>query len=242
MVTALFCDVVDSTSLAETMDPEEWADIVNDTATAMAGCIERYDGTIAQFAGDSILGIFGAPRAHEDDPYRAVRAGLDIIERVGRSASLPVQIEVRAGAHTGLVIVGDLSVGDLSTYSALGDTTNVAARMQSMAVPGSMLISADTYRLVEGDVTAENLGPMEVKGKAEPIVVYKVTGARNTNTRRRGVPGFESPMVGRDRELSTLAKLVEYAAAGSGSAGPDASPKPAETLRSSRTSISFGVE
>ncbi|MEA3510618.1 MAG: adenylate/guanylate cyclase domain-containing protein, partial [Actinomycetota bacterium] len=128
-----------STSLAETMDPEDWADIVGETMSAMAGCVERYGGTVVQFAGDAVLAIFGAPVAHEDDPYRAVRAGLDIIETVGGPSASSVEIKIRSGIHTGLVIVGDVSAGDLSTYTALGDTTNVAARMQAMAAPGTLL-------------------------------------------------------------------------------------------------------
>ncbi|MEA3502319.1 MAG: adenylate/guanylate cyclase domain-containing protein, partial [Actinomycetota bacterium] len=205
-----------STSIAETMDPEDWADIVGQTVAGMAGCIERYDGTVVQFAGDAVLAIFGAPVAHEDDPYRAVRAGLDIIDTVGRSVSPAVEIEVRAGIHTGLVIVGDVSAGDLSTYTALGDTTNVAARMQTMAAPGTLLVSADTHRLVANDVTARDLGPVEVKGKADPITVFEITSVRDLATRRRGIPGFQSPMVGRDIELSHLVDLADYAAAGSG--------------------------
>lgn len=216
VVTALFCDVVGSTSLAEKMDPEDWADIVNSTVAEMAGCIDRYGGTVAQFAGDSILAIFGAPITHEDDPYRAVRAGLDIIDRFNRTGNLGADIEVRAGIHTGLVVVGDLNAGDLNVYAALGDTTNVAARMQTMANPGSLLVSGDTYQLVSNDVAARDLGRVEVKGKSEPISVYEITGVHDVSTRRRGLPGFESPMVGRDAELARLLELVEYAAAGSG--------------------------
>ena len=198
------------------MDPEDWADIVGETVAQMAGCVERYGGTVVQFAGDAVLAIFGAPVAHEDDPYRAVRSGLDIIETVGGFNASSVEIEIRGGIHTGLVIVGDVSAGDLSTYTALGDTTNVAARMQSMAEPGTLLVSADTYRLVSNDVTARDLGPVEVKGKAEPIAVYEITSVRDLATRRRGIPGFQSPMVGRDTELARLAELADYAAAGSG--------------------------
>ncbi len=198
------------------MDPEDWADIVGETIAEMAACVERYDGTVVQFAGDAVLAIFGAPVAHEDDPYRAVRAGLDIIETVGGSSTSSAAIEIRAGIHTGLVIVGDVSAGDLSTYTALGDTTNVAARMQAMAEPGSLLVSVDTYRLVANDVTTRDLGPVEVKGKAEPIAVYEITSVRDLATRRRGIPGFQSPMVGRDAELDRLVELADYAAAASG--------------------------
>lgn len=197
------------------MDPEDWADIVNRTVADMASCVERFGGTVAQFAGDSILAIFGAPVTHEDDPYRAVRAGLAILERMGQSRE-SVEISVRAGIHTGLVVMGDVNAGDLSTYTALGDTPNVAARVQTMATPGSLFVSADTYKLVSNDVTARDLGPVVVKGKTEPIHVYEVTDVHDTSTRRRGIPGFLSPMVGRDAELTQLLELVNYAAAGSG--------------------------
>ncbi len=216
MVTALFCDVVGSTSIAETMDPEDWADVVGRTMAEMAACVERYGGTVVHFAGDAVLAIFGAPVAHEDDPYRAVRAGLDIIKSVGHSEESSIEIRVRAGIHTGLVIVGDVTAGDLSTYTALGDTTNVAARMQTMASPDTLLVSADTYRLVSNDVTARDLGPVDVKGKAEPVAVYEITSVRDLSARRRGVPGFQSPMVGRDPELTRLLELADYAAVGSG--------------------------
>ncbi len=198
------------------MDPEDWADVVGRTMAEMAACVERYGGTVVHFAGDAVLAIFGAPTAHEDDPYRAVRAGLDIIENVGHSEDSSVEIRVRAGIHTGLVIAGDVSAGDLSTYTALGDTTNVAARMQTMASPDTLLVSADTYHLVSNDVTARDLGPVDVKGKAEPIAVYEITSVRDLSARRRGVPGFQSPMVGRDPELARLLDLSEYAAVGSG--------------------------
>lgn len=216
VVTALFCDVVGSTSLAETMDPEDWADIVNETVAQMVVCIERYGGTVAQFAGDSILAIFGAPVAHEDDPYRAVRSGLDIVANVGRGNSHGVEIQVRAGIHTGLVVIGDLTAGDLNVYAALGDTTNVAARVQTMAEPGSLLVTADTHRLVSDDVTAVEIGPVEMKGKTDPVGVYEIVDAREVSARRRGIPGFESPMVGRDEELGRLLELVDYTRAGSG--------------------------
>lgn len=219
VVTALFCDVVGSTSLAETMDPEDWADIVNTTVAEMVVCIERYGGTVAQFAGDSILAIFGAPVAHEDDPYRAVRSGLDIVANVGRQGTHDVPIQVRAGIHTGLVVIGDLAAGGLSVYAALGDTTNVAARVQALAEPGTLLVTTDTHRLVANDVTATEIGPVEMKGKAEPVGVYQITDARDVSSRRRGIPGFESPMIGRDAELARLVELVGYARAGSGRVG-----------------------
>ena len=212
------CSVTSSVQLRwlRQWTPEDWADIVNELVANMAQCVERYGGTVAEFAGDSILAIFGAPVAHEDHPYRAVRAGLDILDKAGQWRYSASEIAVRAGIHTGLVVMGDVNAGDLSTYTALGDTPNVAARMQTLATPGGLFVSADTYRLVANDVTAIDLGPAEVKGKSEPVNVFEISGARHTSLRRRGVPAFRSPMVGRDAELARLLELVEYAKAGSG--------------------------
>ncbi|MGI9667156.1 MAG: ATP-binding protein, partial [Acidimicrobiia bacterium] len=221
VVTALFCDIVGSTSMAEGMDPEDWTDLVNQLVAKMAASVERYDGTIAHFGGDSILGLFGAPVAHEDDPYRAIRSGLDILESVGAlsaefSADSGTELEVRVGVNTGLVVVGDVAAGGLNTYTALGDATNVASRIQSEARPGTLLISEDTYELVTGDVEVVPLPSVTVKGKSEPIGVFEVVSVVSTNLRRRGVPGLHSPMVGRDNELAALTRLLDTAAAGSG--------------------------
>jgi len=222
VVTVLFVDLVGSTSLAEGMDPEDWTEVVNRAVAVMSRSVERYSGTIAQFAGDSILALFGAPTAHEDDPYRAVRAALDILASVETltdevKRDMDVEIRVRAGIHTGLVVTGDLAAGDLNVYAALGDTSNVAARMQGLADPGTLVISEATYRLVSTDVDVEALGPTELKGKAEPMRVYRVTAVRGVDSRTRGIPGLESQMVGRDSELSTLRTLADVASAGRGS-------------------------
>ena len=213
VVTALFCDVVDSTSHAESMDPEDWTDVVNRTMTVMAACVGRYGGTVTMFAGDAIMALFGAPVAHEDDPYRAVRAGLSIVEEVA-SVSQEIQrdagiaIEVRVGINTGLAVTGAV-VDSLNVFSALGDTTNVAARMQSLAAPGSVVMAETTYALVSTDIDVRELGPQDVKGKKDSALVYEVTGVSSSPQSRRGVPGFKSPMVGRDSELDSLIDVVE---------------------------------
>lgn len=221
VVTVLFVDMVGSTSLAEGMDPEDWSEVVRRALSVIAPCVERYGGSIVEFAGDSILALFGAPTAHEDDPYRAVRSALDILDAVdelGRRVQreMDVTVRVRAGINTGLVVAGGLSAGDLTVYTALGDTSNVAARMQALAEPGSLVISEATHRLVSADVDAEPLGATTVKGKSEAIPVHRVTGVRGGASRMRGIPGFTSPMVGRDEELASLASLVDAADAGRG--------------------------
>lgn len=203
------------------MDPEDWTNLVNRIVAGMAAAIERYDGTVTHFGGDSILALFGAPQAHEDDPYRAVRAGLDIVEATSLLAAevrvdTGIEVAVRVGVNTGLVVVGDVAAGGLNTYTAIGDATNVAARIQSEARPGTLLISKDTYELISSDVEATPLPPVEVKGKVEAIHVYEVASVATTNTRRRGVPGLHSPMVGRDEEFKRVTHLLDVARAGRG--------------------------
>lgn len=214
VVTALFCDVVGSTSIAEAMDPEDWSEIVSQTIAVMADSVERYGGTVAQFAGDGILALFGAPVAHEDDPYRAIRAGMDIVSSVQPGAH--GGLRVRVGINTGLVVAGDIDAGDLNLYSALGDTLNVAARLQELAEPGAVVVSEPTRALVSNDVEVKPVGPAELKGRAEPVEVYEVISVRGSDERRRGIFGLVSPMVGRDADLERLEELLVAAAAGTG--------------------------
>lgn len=214
VVTALFCDVVGSTSIAETMDPEDWSEMVGLAMSTMGDLISRYGGTVTEFAGDGIVAVFGAPTAHEDDPYRAVRSGMEIVRAMRETEG--GGLEVRVGIHTGLVVVGDISAGDLRTYSALGDTLNVAARLQGTASPGTVVVSAETRRLLGSDVEARLIGPTELKGRSAPVVVHEITDIREVEERRRGLPGIASPMVGRGQELAKLDALTRLARAGTG--------------------------
>jgi class 3 adenylate cyclase/tetratricopeptide (TPR) repeat protein len=217
VVTALFCDVVGSTGMAEALDPEDWGDLVGEAIRVMGEVVARFGGTVAEFGGDAVLAIFGAPTAHEDDPYRAVRTGMEIVKRVGEQATGPgPRIEVRVGIHTGLVVAGDIAAGALNTFSALGDTLNVSARLQSLAEPGCVVISGATRRLLGADVEVRNLGLTELKGRAQPVHLYQVQHVSRTDERTRGVPGLRSPMVGRAGELAALAGLADAARAGMG--------------------------
>lgn len=215
VVTALFCDVVGSTSIAETMDPEDWGDLVASAITTMGDVVRRYDGTVSEFVGDGIVALFGAPTAHEDDPYRAVRTGMEIVTAMHAQIDAG-GLDVRVGIHTGLVVVGDVAAGDLSTYSALGDTLNVAARLQESAEPGTVVISAETRRLLGSDIEARTLGPTELKGRREPVVRFEVVDVKLAEERRRGLPGLVSPLVGRDSELESLEGLAAAGTAGTG--------------------------
>jgi class 3 adenylate cyclase/tetratricopeptide (TPR) repeat protein/Cdc6-like AAA superfamily ATPase len=223
-VTVLFADVVDSTGLGERLDPEQVAEIMNGAFAFLNAPITKYGGTVARLLGDAIIAFFGAPVAHEDDAERAVRAGLDI-QAAAREYSevvrrnYGVDFEVRVGINTGLAVLA--AVGDeiRTEYTAIGDTTNVAARMQSAAVPGSVLISADTYHLTKELFEFEPRGATMVKGKSAPIETYEVLAPKAMPGKMRGLEGagLTSPLVGRSAEFRLVHdKLEEVAREGRG--------------------------
>jgi class 3 adenylate cyclase/tetratricopeptide (TPR) repeat protein len=220
-VTVLFADVVDSTGLGERLDPEQVAEIMNGAFAFLNASVKRYDGTVARLLGDAILAFFGAPVAHEDDAERAVRAGLDIqaaareyAEAVRRDYG--VDFGVRVGINTGLAVLA--AVGDeiRTEYTAMGDTTNVAARLQSAAAPGSVLISADTYHLVKQLFEIRPRGGAMVKGKSTPIVTYEVLSPKAVPGKMRGLEGLTSPLVGRAAEFELVNDTLEEAREGRG--------------------------
>jgi class 3 adenylate cyclase/tetratricopeptide (TPR) repeat protein len=220
-VTVLFADVVDSTGLGERLDPEQVAEIMNGAFAFLNASVKKYDGTVARLLGDAILAFFGAPVAHEDDAERAVRAGLDIqaaareyAEEVSRNYG--VDFKVRVGINTGLAVLA--AVGDeiRTEYTAMGDTTNVAARLQSAAEPGSVLISADTYHLVKQLFEMRPRGGAMVKGKSAPIVTYEVLAPRAVPGKVRGLEGLASPLVGRAAEFKLVNDKLEEVRKGSG--------------------------
>ncbi|HWH24817.1 MAG TPA: adenylate/guanylate cyclase domain-containing protein [Candidatus Limnocylindria bacterium] len=221
-VTALFADVVGSTSLAERMDPEDWTQMMNQVFELMSQAVFRYEGTIAQLQGDAMLAFFGAPIAHEDDPERAVRAALDMVTAADEfarqlKAAQGTDFRIRAGINSGPVVVGNVGNDLRYEYTALGDAVNVAARAQAAAEPGTVLITAATQRFVAATFEFADLGLIEVKGKAERVHAYRVVGIRADPARRRGLQavGLTSPMVGRATELEALVRQYAVAAAGS---------------------------
>ena len=208
-VAVLFADVVDSTGLGERLDPEQVAEIMNGAFAFLNASVKRYDGTVARLLGDAIIAFFGAPVAHEEDAERAVRAGLDIqtaareyAEAVRRSYG--VDFGVRVGINTGLAVLA--AVGDeiRAEYTAMGDTTNVAARLQSAASPGAVLVSAATYHLVKQLFETRPRGATMVKGKSTPIETYEVLAPRAVPGKVRGLEGLASPLVGRAAEFKLM--------------------------------------
>ena len=219
VVTMLFCDVKGSTAMAETMDPEDWAEIMNGAFERLIAPVYRYEGTLARLMGDAIFAFFGAPIAHEDDPQRAVWAGLDIISGIAAykeqvRSEHGLDLDVRVGIHTGPVMVGQVGSDLRLEYTAMGDAVNVAARMEQTAEPGTVQITAETYRLIDHFFDVELRGMIEVKGKAEPVETYTVVGRAHDHGAIRGLR--DSPLVGRERELDEISRAVEEALSGGG--------------------------
>jgi class 3 adenylate cyclase/tetratricopeptide (TPR) repeat protein len=219
VVTMLFCDVKGSTAMAETMDPEDWTEIMNGAFERLIAPVYRYEGTLARLMGDAIFAFFGAPIAHEDDPQRAVGAGLEIISGIASykedvRTRHGLDLDVRVGIHTGPVMVGQVGSDLRLEYTAMGDAVNVAARMEQSAEPGTVQITAETYRLVESLFDVESRGGVEVKGKTEPVEAYTVLRRRLAHGAAREIR--DSPLVGRERELDELTRAIEEAQAGGG--------------------------
>jgi class 3 adenylate cyclase/predicted ATPase len=221
-LTVLFCDLVDSTVLASQLDPEEWREMVRAYQSACAEVIQRFDGYIAQYLGDGLLVYFGYPRAHEDDAQRAVQASLGILEAMDTLNARLAQdknrrLAVRIGIHTGLVVVGEMGGGDRQENLALGDTPNVAARLQGVATPDTIVISASTHRLVQGYFTMAALGPQVLKGVAAPVLVYRILGTSAAQSRLdvAEAAGW-TPLVGRESEVALLLERWQQSQAGLG--------------------------
>jgi class 3 adenylate cyclase/tetratricopeptide (TPR) repeat protein len=219
--TVLFADVARSTAIAEKLDPEDWALIINGAFAFMNATVARYEGTVSRLMGDAVLALFGAPVAHEDDAERAVRAGLEIQAAGmdyarGVKAKHGVDFDLRVGINTGTSVLAFVGDAVKTEYTALGDAANVAARLQSLAEPGTVLISADTERLVHALFDFKPRGRIEMKGKAEPVECFEVVGLKATPGSTRGLEGLSSELVGRDAEFGLLRDRLAGLAKGDG--------------------------
>jgi ABC-type oligopeptide transport system substrate-binding subunit/class 3 adenylate cyclase len=221
-ITAIFADLVGSTTLAEQLDDAEVKLIVTDAVARIVVEIERLGGYVKDLAGDGVLAFFGAPTASENDAERALLAGLAIVESIGAYAA---EVErgwgiqgfgVRVGITTGPVVVGALGAGERVEYAAFGDTVNTAARLQGAAEPGTILVDASTHRLAESLFDWDEPVEHELKGKTEPVVAYRPVHARPDAMKQRGVVGVETPLVGRDRELAHVREALAGVEAGRG--------------------------
>jgi class 3 adenylate cyclase/predicted ATPase len=221
-LTVLFCDLVGSTDLASRLDPEDLREVVLEYQAICAKVIGRYDGHIAQYLGDGLLVYFGYPRAHEDDAQRAVRTGIGIVDAVVRAQARFLQrwsapLHVRIGIHTGVVVAGEIGAGPAREDLAVGQAPNVAARIESIAEPDAVLLSAATERLVAGYFEVQALGPHELKGVSGPVELYRALHESAARTRLEAAAGRGlTPLVGRVAEGDALRSAWARAESGEG--------------------------
>ncbi|MBI3756512.1 MAG: AAA family ATPase [Deltaproteobacteria bacterium] len=245
-LTVMFCDLVGSTALSEQLDPEDLRKVVRAYQETCTTVIRRYDGHLAQYLGDGLLVYFGYPVAHEDDAQRAVRTGLEIVSALqslsspspfqgegrseGNATTQPLEsphssplpqgargLQVRIGIHTGLVVIGEIGSSEKCEILALGETPNIAARLQGLAEPDTVAISAVTQRLVAGLFESQDLGPQTLKGFSIPLSVYQVKRESTTQSRfEAAVSKGLTPLVGREEELGLLRRRWEQAKTGEG--------------------------
>ena len=223
-VTVLFTDMAGYTSMTERLDPEEAYSLMDDVYEILIHKVAEYGGTVNELTGDGIMALFGAPIALEDAPQRAIRASLAIHremvqfnDRMRREKPSLPPLRMRAGIHTGPVVVGTVGNDLRVDFKAVGDTVNLAARMEQMAEPGATYVSEDTFTLTEGLFRFEGLGEREVKGKEKPIRIYRVIAPSTSRTRfdvsaERGL----TPFVGRERERELLLAAFVRARSGRG--------------------------
>jgi class 3 adenylate cyclase/tetratricopeptide (TPR) repeat protein len=222
LVTVLFVDIVESSALAQQLDPERLHQLLSQVLQLTAEAVHRYEGTVNQYLGDGLMALFGAPVALEDHAFRAVQAALTIQETIrGYSAQFQrehgADIRLRIGLNTGPVVVGRIGDDLRMDYTAVGNTTHLAARMQSMAEPGTILVTEDVHRFVARLIRSEPLGPVEVKGQRAPILAYKVTGRRNWRSRLDiSAEGGLTRLVGRAREFGVLQDRLAQVESGHG--------------------------
>ena len=222
-LTVMFCDLVGSTALSTGMDPEDLRDVITSYQTGCGAAIRHYDGFVAKYMGDGILVYFGYPRAHEDEAERSVRTGLDIVDAMAElNAAIPrppgVELAVRIGIASGPVIVGDqIGEGTASETAVVGETPNLAARLQALAQPNQIVVSAATRAMLGDHFDLEDLGASELKGFAEPVLAWRVLSARDVESRFAATrTGNSAPLVGRQEEMGLLLRAWDGSSHGRG--------------------------
>ncbi len=221
LVSILFCDVTGSTAMAKDLDPEDWAEVMHEAFDYLIAPVYRYEGTLARMMGDGIMAFFGAPLAHEDDAERAVLAGLAILKEIGPFCAqvreeYGFEFNIRVGVNTGHVVVGNIGSDLAMEYTAMGDTVNMAARMEETAEPGTVQVSQETYKLIAPLFEVEALDGVEVKGRKEPVQTYRIVAPKAEPGSVRGIEGLSSPLVGRSREFERLQEILRELQQGRG--------------------------
>lgn len=220
-VTVMFADISGFTAMSEKLDPEEVRSMINACFERLGAVIDQYGGHIDKFIGDEIMALFGAPVAHENDPERALRAALDMMAALEtfnaeHAAMIPKPLKLHFGINSGLVIAGGIGTLQRQDYSVMGDTVNLAARLEDLSEAGEILVGEDTYRLTASLFEFETRPPVRVKGKEKPVQVYRVERARAGASQMRGIEGLYSPMVGRQAEFERAKALLAHFESGQG--------------------------
>ncbi|BAR53946.1 adenylate cyclase [Bradyrhizobium diazoefficiens] len=220
-ITVLFADLSGFTAMSERLDPEVMQTLQNGLFEELTAAVQSFGGFVDKFIGDALLALFGAPAAHEDDPERAVRAALDMIDRTARLserakayAGSPLLLHV--GINTGHVVAGGLGAGVAKSYSVTGDTVNTAQRLQSMAAPGEVLVGPLTHRLTRHAFSYDSLGEVSLKGKMGSVLVHRLKEPLDTPRAARGLDtlGLNAPLIGRDAELARMIASLDLACGG----------------------------
>jgi adenylate cyclase len=220
-ITVLFADLSGFTTLSEQLDPEVLRILQNELFEQLTAAVQSFGGFVDKFIGDALLALFGAPVAHEDDPERALRAALEMIERTARvgerskaCAGSPLILHI--GVNTGQVVTGGLGAGNAKSYSVTGDTVNIAQRLQSIASPGEILVGPLTYRLTRHAFSYESLGDVALRGKVGSVLVHRLQGTLDVPREARGLEalGLSAPLIGRDAELARVMDTLDLACGG----------------------------
>src|SRR5712691_8962498 len=213
-LTVMFCDLVGSTSLSARLDPEDMWRVIASYHACMGEIIARYQGTVARYMGDGVLAYFGHPRAQEDDAEQAVRAGLALVDAVANlRTNVDATLQVRIGIATGTVVVSELLIDETpAEQAAVGETPNLAARLQTLAEPGTVLICPSTRRLTGGHFHYRDLGPLVLKGWVEPVPVWQVLGTSGVQSRFEAMHKTTlPPLFGREEEIELLLRRWRHA-------------------------------
>jgi class 3 adenylate cyclase len=216
-LSVMFCDLIGSTALSARLDPEDLREVIRSYQACVATTIKRFDGFIARYVGDGVLIYFGWPEARETDAERAVRAGLAVADAVSEVFVRAETLQVRVGVATGVVVIGEpIGSGDARQQTAVGETPNLAARLQGLAGPNQVMIDAATRRQIGGLFEYRDLGNAALKGFAEEVPVWQVLGAGTAESRFEALHGATTPLIGRDEEMELLLRRWAQAKAGNG--------------------------
>ena len=218
IVTILFADVSGFTALSENLDPEEVRNLINACFEQLVPIVKKYEGTVDKFMGDEIMALFGAPVAHENDPERALRAALEMMDAIGAfNREHTTELDIHAGVNTGPVVAGRVGAQDRQDYSVMGDAVNLAARLEGASANGEIYVGPNTYRQTAALFDFEALPPLKLQGKERPVEIYRLMGLKAAPKPVRGIEGLRAPLVGRDSALQEIRFAIGNVRQGKGS-------------------------